>query len=105
MLFFLLSGRLPFIAATVKDADLTELERVAQNRRSSCEEFPKAVQQEPDWAPALAHSSRLLNYPSDWLSQRAQRSLHRRAEVLFITEGVKEWDSSQARSSHLLKSS
>eukprot|EP00439_Symbiodinium_sp_Y106_P054967 s1149_g7.t1 len=31
MLFFLLSGRLPFIAATVK-------------------EFPKAVQQEPDWA-------------------------------------------------------
>ncbi|CAE7212333.1 CPK4, partial [Symbiodinium pilosum] len=31
MLFFLLSGRLPFVAATVK-------------------EFPKAVQQEPDWA-------------------------------------------------------
>ncbi|CAE7738843.1 CPK4 [Symbiodinium sp. CCMP2456] len=93
MLFFLLSGRLPFIAATVK-------------------EFPKAVQQEPDWAPALAHSSRrsllcelviLLDLGRDGrshpgsaadLQADAPEDGASAADCTDLFEGVQDWESS-----------
>lgn len=50
MLFFLLSGRLPFVAATVKD-------------------FPKALRQEPDWAAmgGATPEAQQICRPLNWL--------------------------------------